>query len=63
MFFLSLDLFMLKIEGRGICNNYTLQYGIINDKVVVLVNQIAIIIKREGRPHPAYRVTIETGEG
>ena len=54
---------MLTIEGRGICNNYTWLYGIINDKVVLLVNQIAIIIKREGRPHPAYRVTIETGEG
>ena len=39
---------MLTIEGRGICNNYTWQYGIINDKVVVLVNQIEIIMKREG---------------
>ena len=53
--FLSLDLFMLTIEGRGICNNYTWQYGIINDKVVVLVNQIAIIMKKAP--------SIETEEG
>ena len=44
---------MLTIEGRGICNNYTWQYGIINDKVVVLVNQMQLLLRgREGPIQP-----------